>query len=1030
MGTTPENVGAFELIPSIEPSLLPAGETISTIELSGSDTLYIGTNNGLILDYKLLPTNEVQENTPLTHLRRVKELCPRLHKAPVSFLRSASALDRLLVLCDSTLSVLNTTDLTPLSSLAGASKLKGVVACCMNENPITDDPFSVQLCLAKRKQLAVISISESQIKVDRIRDMSEPVRAVGMDGHHICAALAAHYIVYNVETGACQDLFPFEEDQMPIVTRIAKEEFLLCAPGGLGMFVTASTGISERPPIQWMQGSRLREVKKCIFYDPYIVALTTSNSDADENSGDAIIVYSILDQKAKQTMQFFGGNAIGNFDGHLLVSSSKSVYKIQPISADIQIESLLTNGMIEEALSLAERNQSQLHSRKNELEGLEDTYERSKLELSVYRAYQMAGFFHMKAMDLVRAKYLFEKGCLDPRELICLWPRLLPSSSSFTRCITPRPLHEIADVNQLALTTSGYRYTSTSGGSHKNENLEKLSDFLILVLEDRRSKEGQGSMFKCEIDTALIKLYAKDKPTELITFLNGGGNVGGWPDLAADYDDCSSYLSNINRRHALGLLNWRMNKENQAFHTWAELLHEAKDEHFPGLDFFVSRLMYSNADLIWRYADTVLNKDEKLGVKLFIQLLNIRDAASEEDENIKLRDQIISFMKPQYTLASFLFLEHLVNEEKLQVEKYHTQLALAYLDEIRKKSGINDIVKKSKNITETNSKFYTKDTSKEDNKANSQFYTSEHLEQPDERKSQFYVSIDTEENELQTTTLRQKFQALIVASCLIKLPFLLSVLEKDFKGFHQEKALILGRMGDHVKALKIFVHDLKDFSAAEEYCDKIVESSYTPIDTLNSNILMDNNQSNRDSSQSERQLHSGMGSSKCGSNWETTTSSNKSPRLFNMLLEVYLDKELPKEQQEELTSPALDLLQRRAKEMDPVAVLRILPDHWSITALLPALNSMVRSKIHDRRMSSVKKHLAEAEHLNLQQEELQLIENPIFILENSYCMVCKKNFRCPKVSRYPNGVVLHPECIKDVSICPITGQIFNMEKLT
>ena len=128
----------------------------------------------------------------------------------------------------------------------------------------------------------------------------------------------------------------------------------------------------------------------------------------------------------------------------------------------------------------------------------------------------------------------------------------------------------------------------------------------------------------------------------------------------------------------------------------------------------------------------------------------------------------------------------------------------------------------------------------------------------------------------------------------------------------------------------------------------------------------------------------------------------------------------------EFSTPALNLLHRRANEMDAIEVLRILPDHWSIAALLPALNSMVRTKIHDRRMNSVKKHLAEAEHLNLQCEEIQLVENPIFVHENSYCMVCKKSFRCPKVSRYPNGVVLHPECIKDASICPITGQIFKM----
>ena len=94
-----------------------------------------------------------------------------------------------------------------------------------------------------------------------------------MDGNLICAALNDHYIVYNVATGSYQDLFPFEENQIPIVTRIAKEEFLLSAPGGLGMFVTASTGISERPPIQWMLGS---QVKYCIYYDPYIVALSVS----------------------------------------------------------------------------------------------------------------------------------------------------------------------------------------------------------------------------------------------------------------------------------------------------------------------------------------------------------------------------------------------------------------------------------------------------------------------------------------------------------------------------------------------------------------------------------------------------------------------------------------------------------------------------------------------------------------------------------------------------------------------------------
>lgn len=40
------------------------------------------------------------------------------------------------------------------------------------------------------------------------------------------------------------------------------------------------------------------------------------------------------------------------------------------------------------------------------------------------------------------------KGQLDVRELISLYPLLLPASSTFTRCHPP--LHEFADLNHLA----------------------------------------------------------------------------------------------------------------------------------------------------------------------------------------------------------------------------------------------------------------------------------------------------------------------------------------------------------------------------------------------------------------------------------------------------------------------------------------------------------------------------------------------------------------------------------------------------
>lgn len=109
------------------------------------------------------------------------------------------------------------------------------------------------------------------------------------------------------------------------------------------------------------------------------------------------------------------------------------------------------------------------------------------------------------------------KGQLDVRELISLYPLLLPASSTFTRCHPP--LHEFADLNHL-----------TQGDKEKVLHFKR---FLITYLHEVRSVAGANG-FREDVDTALLKLYAETGHDSLLDLLA--------PDNACLLADCAPWL--------------------------------------------------------------------------------------------------------------------------------------------------------------------------------------------------------------------------------------------------------------------------------------------------------------------------------------------------------------------------------------------------------------------------------------------------------------------------------------------------------
>ncbi|XP_016054962.1 PREDICTED: transforming growth factor-beta receptor-associated protein 1 isoform X2 [Miniopterus natalensis] len=694
---------AFTLVPAVDRELL-AGDrervSIECVECCGRN-LYVGTSDCAIHHF-LLEEHTLPAGLATFTATRQRHR-PLGFRKPVTELRAASALHRLLVLCDCSITLVNMLSLEPVPS---GARIKGALALAVNENPVSADPFCVEVCIisVKRRTIQVFMVYEDRVQI--IREVSTPEQplAVAVDGHFLCLALTTQYIILNYSTGAAQDLFPYcSEEKRPIVKRIGRQEFLLAGPGGLGMFATVA-GISQRAPVHWSEN-----VIGAAVCFPYVLAL----------DDEFITVHSMLDQQLKQTLPFKEGHVLQDFEGRVIVATSKGVYILVPLPLEKQIQDLLASHRVEEALVLAK--------------GARRNIPKEKFQVMYRRILQQAGFIHFAQLQFLEAKELFRSGQLDVRELISLYPFLLPTTSSFAR--SHPPLHEYADLNQL-----------TQGDQEK---VAKCKRFLMSYLNEVRSTEVANG-YKEDIDTALLKLYAEADHDSLLDLLV--------TENACLLTDSAAWLEKHQKYFALGLLYHYNNQDAAAVQLWVNIVNgEIHDSTRADLyDYVVDFLTYSpDQELVWKYADWVLQKSEEVGVQVFTR------RPLEEQQSSFNPDDVLTCLK-KYPKALVRYLEHLVMDRKLQREEYHTHLAVLYLDQVlQQRPGASG---PGADVTETQAK------------------------------------------------LRQLLQK----SDMYRVHFLMERVQGA--GLPMERAILHGKLEQHGQALRTLALELKDCRAAEDYC--------------------------------------------------------------------------------------------------------------------------------------------------------------------------------------------------------------------
>ncbi|XP_048388257.1 transforming growth factor-beta receptor-associated protein 1 homolog isoform X2 [Stegostoma tigrinum] len=470
-----------------------------------------------------------------------------------------------------------------------------------------------------------------------------------------------------------------------------------------GMFVTAA-GISQRAPVHWSEN-----VIGAAVCFPYVVAL-------DE---EFVTVHSMLDQQQKQSIPFRDGHILQDFEGKLILATSKEVYILVPFPLEKQIQDLLTSQRVDEALLLTR--------------GARRNIPREKFQGMYRRILQQAGFIQFGQLQFLEAKELFRNGQLDVRELMSLYPLLLPSTSTFIR--SHPPLHEYADLNQLM--------------QGDQEKITKCKRFLMSYLNEIRSTEIANG-YKEDIDTALLKLYAEANHDSLLDLLVS--------ENSCLLVDCIPWLENHKKYFALGLLYHYNGQNEAALQLWVKIVEgQLQDTTRSDLfEYIVDFLSFcSNHELVWKYADWALRKNEEVGVQIFTR------RPLDESQTSMNPDDIVNYLH-KHKKAVVTYLEHLVFDRNVQKEKYHTHLAILYLDKVLK------LHSQSGSISE------------------------------------------------ELISARRSLKILLQHSNLYRVHLLLGKIKDT--DLYMECAILHGKLEEHEKALEILVHKLKDFEAAEDYC--------------------------------------------------------------------------------------------------------------------------------------------------------------------------------------------------------------------
>lgn len=866
----------FQLVPVLEKVVDSKDISKHRIESLDcwQDDLYVGTKSGIVVHYLLVhgesPTGKV---TCQTIQKGKVSLAGGRKDCRIEQLMVVPAERKLLVVSGGLVTILDMDDVTVTSK----AKERDFRLLCRDEAHDLAGR-NTSLSVVKKKDRGIYPYeffggALAPLRGSKIRDLEDDrfrgVISMARDGNKVCVVQETPsktklVAMINLIHGSVNTVWEADVPVAPLVRRLGPNEFVFTQSFDdgasetttLGTVITSEGVPSGKNPIQM---NFVPLAAACTH--PYVLMLGNNGT---------IVVHSLLDQKEKQTIHFPDGKFLCDTGGKVIVAGANSIYLLDQVSFQSQIDDLLKEHRVTEALNLAEVTFS---TSRIDLDAEEFQRQREGM-LALQRR---AGLTYLTMGRFADGFDLLAASNTDPREMIALFPDLLPKSSRYSTIVSTTGL---TDIHQIVKDPAKMRE------AHK-----ALANFLTVMRSDHVPQEWAS-----DIDTVLAVLFGVLSPDKLIKFISRQHNVV--------LHDAIEHLEKHQRFHAVALLHAQNGAPSSALNIWKRLdAGELSDQMYAGADYAIDFLVALKptpemepedrdklTDSIFIHAEWMLRKDP-LAVRIFTK------RSPEEHHDLFRPDTVLEFLRPFGYTPVVEYLEFLVNELKNKSERYHTRLAMLYV-EVVQRALIEEAARKNSGATNI------------------------------QKTKQFVMQ-------------RAKLKKILLSSDHYRIETLLERVQNT--ELFNERAILHGKQGDHMKAIDLLVHKLKNFEAAEQYC------------------------------------------------LDTTAGQDRQSRqkVFLTLLKVYL---VP-ESRGQFIEHAINILNEHATDLDTHEVLPLLPQDWSIGTIESFLIKSMRRSLHTQRTSRIQHGLARQSWVQAKAERSNFRVKGLMITDRSTCSECGKRFQ-------------------------------------